>query len=470
MEKKSNILLLLGYLYVVLPILIFVIGWCNVWTAILGTVVILASGYFLYKNAPKLWLPSSKKDIFLLVSIFVITLVWVYSSGIGALVFQNSDHNCRNPIFELLVTQPWPVDSENGLAILTYYIGFWMPAALIGKIFNSVQLGYYFQILWATIGIFLFFYYVLATLKHKNIVPVLIFIFFSGLDVIGAYLTRGLYASFLNPTTHMEWWYPGFQFSSMTTQLYWVFNQAIPAWIILMLLYHQKNNKNIIFLYSCMLLHSTLPAIGMLPFVVYWGLKNGLPDGENIFLPRNVLSAIKSCLTFENILGGGLIATVSYLYLSNNVSGGSSGWIIPLPHIWMFHFLEWGIFVLCIWRYVKNRAVLKIACLMLIICPLIIIGHSADFCMRATIPALTVVYLCVVQVLDDKTIFNNKKTSIILILTLILGAFTPIHEMTRTIVKTRQGVTKAAPKLSFDNFYGWKQGNMFLELVGKVRK
>ena len=107
---------------------------------------------------------------------------------------------------------------------------------------------------------------------------------------------------------------------------------------------------------------------------------------------------------------------------------------------------------------------------MLIICPLVIIGHSADFCMRATIPALTVVYLCVVQVLDDKIIFNNKKTSIILILALVLGAFTPIHEMTRTIVKTRQGVTKAVPKLGFDNFYGWKQGNMFLELVGKVRK
>ena len=470
MEKKSNLFVLMGYIYVILPILIFTIGWCNIYTAIVGTVIIIISFYFLYKNAPQIWMPSNKKEIFLLISIFLITLIWVYSSGIGALVFQNLDHNCRNPIYELLVTQSWPVESTNGLAILTYYIGFWMPSAGIGKIFNNIQIGYYFQILWATVGIFLFFYYVLATLKHKNIFPVLIFIFFSGLDVVGTYLTRGADVSFLNPITHMEWWYSGFQLSSMTTQLYWVFNQAIPAWIVLMLLYHQKNNKNIILLYSCMLLHSTLPAIGILPFVAFWGLKNGLPNNENILLPKNIYSAIKSAITFENVIGGGFIAVISYLYLSSNVSGGYLGYVIPLPLIISFHFLEWGIFVLCIWSYVKNKTLLLIACLMLIFYPLICVGQSADFCMRATIPALVVVYLTIVQTIDDKLIFKNKSVSIILILSLILGAFTPIHEISRTVILTSKGFTKAESALGFDNFYGWKDNNTFLKYVGKNRE
>ena len=220
MEKKSGILVWAGYFYIILPILIFFIGWCNSLTAVTGVICILISSFFLYKNTPKIWFPSTKKEIILLGSIFVISLIWVYSSGIGALVFQNFDHNCRNPIFELMVNQNWPVESSNRLAILTYYIGFWLPPAVVGKIFHSTQIGYYAQVLWASIGVFLFFYYVLATLKKKTLWPVILFIFFSGLDIIGEFLIHGGSRTFFNPVSHLEWWYPGMQFSSFTTQLY----------------------------------------------------------------------------------------------------------------------------------------------------------------------------------------------------------------------------------------------------------
>ncbi len=469
MEKKSGILVWAGYFYIILPILIFFIGWCNSLTAVTGVICILISSFFLYKNTPKIWFPSTKKEIILLGSIFVISLIWVYSSGIGALVFQNFDHNCRNPIFELMVNQNWPVESSNRLAILTYYIGFWLPPAVVGKIFHSTQIGYYAQVLWASIGVFLFFYYVLATLKKKTLWPVILFIFFSGLDIIGEFLIHGGSRTFFNPVSHLEWWYPGMQFSSFTTQLYWVFNQAIPAWIITMLIYLQRNNKNMIFIYSCMFLHSTLPAIGILPFLAYCGLKNNLPDNHGILSLKNILNSIKTALTFENIAGGGIITIVTYLYLSNNVAGGNFALRIPHPTVWIFYLLEAGIFVLCIWKYNKKNVILYLITIMLLIYPFIRIGFSNDFCMRATIPALVLLYLLVVQTFDRGDIQKDKPILVIMIASLLIGAVTPLHEMTRTIVRTASGITKVKPDLGFDNFFGWKEDNSFLKYFGKKK-
>ena len=249
MQKTSPWLVRLAYLYLVLPVFIFITGWCNIPTALAGGLIILGSLFFTCKNAPSLWMPQNKQQLHFLCMVGIISLTWVYLSGIGALSFQNLDHNCRNPLFELLVTQPWPVVLDNPPAILTYYIGFWMPSALVGKLAHSIQLGYYAQVVWASLGVFLVFYLILATVKRKNYGPIVLFILFSGMDLAGCIL-MGKTTLVTAPLAHLEWWYPAFQFSSFTTQLIWVFNQALPAWLAVLLLYHEKNNKSLAFIYA----------------------------------------------------------------------------------------------------------------------------------------------------------------------------------------------------------------------------
>lgn len=455
-EKKSRFFVWLGYLYIILPVLIFFAGWCNLQTAIVGFVVILISAFFLFRNAPELWIPSTRKEKFLLAVIFVISLIWVYSSGIGALVFQNPDHSCRNPIFELLVQESWPVESVDNPAVLTYYIGFWLASAVIGKLTHSVQIGYYSQILWAASGVFLFFYYVLATLNKKVLWTVVLFIFFSGLDILGEILLYGTHSTAFMISSHLDCWYRKMQFSSFTTQLYWVFNQAVPAWIITMLFYHQKNNKNIVFIYSCMFLHSTLPAIGILPFAIYCGLRN-----------NNIKNAIKSALTFENIVGGGVITLVTCFYLSNNIFGRKFGFSSIGFSDWIFFFLEAGIFIFCICEYNRKNILIYLVTLMLLFYPMIKIGYGIDFCMRATIPAQVLLYLLVVKTFDSGEILKNKKILTILMTAILIGAFTPFHEMVRTYTQTLRGITKIEANLRFETFYGWKKDNLFLKYFGK---
>ncbi len=475
MQKNSKIPVILGYLYIIIPIIIFFIGWCNIYTAVLGTVIILVSLYYAIKNAPKIWVPENKKQIFLLLVTLLIVLIWVYSSGIGALVFQNTDHYQRNAIFEILVKQPWPVIEQKQSIIMTYYIGFWLPSAVIGKIFNNIQIGYYFQIFWASLGVFLFFYYVLSVLKRKTIFPIILFIFFSGLDAIGNFFINSedlLYFSFPYFFRHLENWSIFYQYSSNTTLLYWVFNQAIPAWVITMLLLNEKSNKNILFIYSCMFLHATLPAIGVLPIIFYLIIKNGYNKTEKIFNFKQVKSIIFSTITFQNLIGGLSIMMISYLYLSNNISSEKSYMMYPSSKVHLlcyilFILFEVGLYLMFLFKKYKTNILFYIMTFGFLFYPFVIIGESCDFCMRASIPLFVILYFFILKYFDDTSVKMWKTAEYLLIIFFLTGAMTPLHEIYRTVYCTKQGYTKVTPKLEGDNFFGYINNNKFLKYFGK---
>ena len=108
--------------------------------------------------------------------------------------------------------------TETGMTTkgLIYYIGFWMPAAAVGKLFGLTT-GYCFQAVWAVIGIFLVYMLISSILKEIKIWPLLVMIFFSGMDILGYFLVNGGFEN-LHPADHLEWWC-NFQFSSMTTAI-----------------------------------------------------------------------------------------------------------------------------------------------------------------------------------------------------------------------------------------------------------
>ena len=70
-------------------------------------------------------------------------LIWVILSGIGSFLYQNSDFTHRNPIYHDLCNYNWPVlynlSQSSVHAALSYYFSWWLPPALIAKIF---ALGY----------------------------------------------------------------------------------------------------------------------------------------------------------------------------------------------------------------------------------------------------------------------------------------------------------------------------------------
>ena len=492
MKRVKKLLCILLVAYLVLPFLIFVGGWMKLYIAIPVILIVVFCGWRVCEEMPELWMPEWTRDN-IIKALFIVGVfaIWVYYSGIGKFVFQNADHATRNGIFNILVEYDWPI--VNGKILpenqnlmnktgMIYYIGFWLPAALIGKV-AGLRAGYYAQAVWALMGIVLTYFMICHYFRKLKIWPVLVFIFFSGLDIVGVYLTS---MDIVNSGTiwHLEWWGTPYQYSSMTTQLFWVFNQAIPAWLCTMLIYIQKNNRNMIYILACCMLNCTLPFIGLFAIVIFMCATRKSPEKE-CTLQKRFIYLIKDTCTIQNVIGGGCIGILSFLYLLGNVSGthimnkNSRGYEFDnsLAKLVLFLILDLGVNVVVLYQYYKKEKIFYFVVLGLCIIPIIRIGYSNDFCMRVSIPGLFLIMLWCIDVLGKS--WNQKKYVLFggLVFLLVVGSATPVCEFRRTFTETYHRINAGEIVYSEDsemvnilnspNFSGNIEQNIFYKYLAK---
>lgn len=481
--KMTKRIVSCAYVYITLPILIFCIGWLKWYWAAVCVVPITISLFKLIKSGCiNCELQISKQGLIKLFLAFMFIAFWVFISGIGGMSYQTSDHEARTAIFRALVEYDWPVRANTSNRSLIYYIGYWLPAAVVGKIFGY-QIGYWFQAVWAVIGIF-FVYYMLCIWRKKILLwPLFVLFFFSGLDYVGALLLNRGWTSLLDPV-HLEWWAIDFQYSSITTQLFWVFNQGVPAWVVTLLILLQEKKSNVLFIVSTLMLSSTFPFVGLLPFVVYVILKN--VSFRQKQWKNEIINLSKNVLSFQNIVGVVVIGIVCLIYLVANVSAGNiSGdtmtggteefydFSATLLKYILFCAVEFGVYALLIARKHRN-GFFYISLGTLFICPLIKVGGAHDFCMRASIPALFVLMLLVMDSLEEY--YNNKQRKNLLTLSVLLGigAITPSNEIHRSFINTISSAEKKESSqyaeysiedqvLEYDNFSGMLLEGIFKE-------
>lgn len=434
------------YAYITLPIIIFLSTWIKPAIGIPLTVLVLFSLLLVFRKSPVLFDFNFKENWRCLLIAFVVIAVWVCFSGVQKTVYQNSDSYIRNGILEVLVKNEWPVfiENDNQTVMLIYYIGFWLPSALVGKIFG-VEAAYFCLYLWTLLGVFITYLLICNLMKRVRLWPLLLFIFFSGLDIVGMLIKLAYKSDFidgLSLITHLEWW-NRWQLSSFTTQLFWVFNQAVPAWVATLLVLNQKNNGNIVFILGSLFLSSTFPLVGLIPIAVYVSVRNIVYSEKKTFQEY-----VRSMLTYENIIGGGITGIISFLYLKGNYSSQSiavslednSSFAKTIILYALFVFLEFFLFYMVIFRYQKKNPLYYVTFVWLCLCPLIKVGYSVDFCMRASIPSLVVLYLLVASSLES---MKKEKSWLLFFLMglLALGAVTPLFEINRTIYNTAESLT-----------------------------
>jgi len=491
-QKLDRIMFETSVVYIALPVFIFLAGWLRLTVAIPACVIFLISLYMMLKNRPDTisWHLTRAQWGVVLAS-FLILALWVFFSGQGGFSFQNSDFHYRNAIFRDLIEKPWPVmydysaqniPSDGGIAvgldtmILTYYIAFWLPGALVGKIF-----GWYaanaFLYFWALLGVSLITYYLFRTLRNVSVWSVIILIFFSGLDLLGyLLLSKGVMPG---PIAHIEWW-SGLQYSSNTTLLYWVFNQTIAIWLAILLILNLKNTRSLLFLYAMLLLHGPFPFLGLLP-IVLWKAYQGYPlrISPKSNLDENAVKTIllwawngvRRAITFENVCGGILVLAIIYLYLSNNISGRKVGVNAPTINMFLLFIFEGGLYLLFLFADHRKNPLYWICIGSLLVIPFFAVGDGQNFCMRVSIPALFMIQILIQKTLlgkeEEKTATNTKLTApirqditakssgkpaayahgtlsvinrrfvkCILVILLIIGAAVPIQEMSRSVVYT----------------------------------
>jgi len=430
-------------LYLIIPFIIFCMGWLRLSVAIPATIIIVWAVWQLFKQIPPVQLPITNYQFpyYLL----LITFTWTLLSGVGGYTFQNWDHHWRNAVLHDLINYDWPVfysTPESGpIKMLVYYVGYWLPSALVGKLLGW-QAANFFLFLWTWLGVTLVALHLASALKTAPTKAILLLIFFSGMDALGTLFLAPEYPTLFPAMTHLEIWNGSLQYSSFTTQLFWVFNQAVPAWLCIMsivtlsdsegsLLQNHETLRSaqsdirgqLFLLWSLCFFFAPLASIGLLPYLLIELIKQ-----------TNFKSPFKN-LRWDILLAAVIIFLLSAFFFTSNTAAQSRGFqSLALKDFFIFFLLEGGILWLLLAPVKWRDPRWTVTGLLLAIIPFIELGSGNDFVMRASIAPLFYLMMMVGEV-----IFQNTPPRVLrftFYFLLLLGSLTPLYEMDRSVYRT----------------------------------
>lgn len=442
-----------AYLYIILPIIIFFLTWLKFYIGIPMVIILVWSLIILLKkdylnNAAEISLPKKH-----LIGISITILLWTWLSGQGGFFFQTWDYHWRNAVFRDLINFEWPVIySETGNA-LVYYIMHWIVPALFGKLFGWTG-GNIVLLLWTYIGLMITYILILYVTKGNSIkhmwITVIIFITWSGLNNLGLYIMNffnqgGIYQGaeeeWLNSVTGIYVY--SYQYSGNNTLLSWVFNQTIVPWIAVPLALENRRISSFAFLGLVILPYAPIPFIGFLPVFIAFAIHYYLCRIKE----KNYQIALKETLSIPNLVA---VCTIFPIFLAfykcNNMN--YFGLYVPVQAydlkriciLMLFYLLEFGIYMLLIYKEYKRDILYYVVGISLIVIPIFRIGAGGDFCMRASIPSLFILMIMVLRyIFSKKYILNILNITLILVLSIAaLNPFMDYVNKAMEIYSTRQ--------------------------------
>lgn len=435
-------------LYLVLPFIIFLLGFFKSFFSIPVSVILLWITWRICRSFKDEQEQGKRRDLF---TFLLVLLLWVGLAGIGGYAFQNFDFNARNAVFRDLINYQWPVfypsmDTGGSQYALVYYFGYWLIPALIGKLVGW-QLANFILYLYSAVGIFFVIVLLARLMKTTLTKAILLMVFFSGMDFLIVLLKHSMFPDYYPyiwpPIAHLEWW-GTFQFSAFTTQLFWVFNQAIPTWVCTALFLNSKDKKISVFLLGLNVFFAPLPALGF-AFLIFARVLNDLlnpTEKKQGKLLSQLWERSKDLFTIENILGGGIIGITSFFFMFTNQSKSFvdqtqiSAWIIL--DIFLCILFEW----LLLWFLLREKRKTDITWYLMaaffIIVLFTTISGSYLLSKRSTIAPLMLLMVWVGEALQKKE-FKYRSA---LLLLLVIGAATSVYEINRSVYRTFQYYTQ----------------------------
>ena len=450
-------------LFIALPLLCFFLGWLKWYWAGLACIALSVCLLTSWKQAEHNADYISEKQFCIsvrtLILIVLISTVFSFFCGVGRFWAQSNDYPVRNAVFRDLILYDWPVYYDKYSGALSYYIAIWLPAALPGKLVSlaggsakaAFLVGNICLFVYFVAGLTIMFLLIARCLNVENSKHVCLlifgFFFFSGLDAVAP--------QYEDWFLHFEWWSGLFQYSSMTTCICWVFNQALIPWICMALILNEKTVSDYILIGMCCLLSGPFPFVGYFIYCLANGVKRlvdqiKIKEGKKFAKEFFSVSNICSVLFVFPFVGSYLMSNSAF---DSFDSGGpifeASGWV-PFQFVLylLFLMIEFGIFAILIFSDNKKNYLFYITLIQLIAYPLFHLGDNSDFTMRASLPGLFVMYVLCYQYLlkripNTENIRKNQKTKrniefkkqqiplLLLVLCLIIGAVTPSAELLR---------------------------------------
>jgi hypothetical protein len=430
--------LTLGYL--TLPLVMFCVGWLR-WSLGLPLAILLSVSA--YGACPRD--PADDEPAALLSRVWpwalAVALAWVMLSGSGPIGFQTADWLKHNAMLKAAMQASWPVyfadapaRPEPGQAALVYYLAYYLPAAVVGKVLGWPA-GYVFLLGWTVLGVCLTLLWFVRLVGSSRIAITLpIFVFAGGLDALGILVLGRRWP----PWLHIEWWTLPWQYPSNIQLLLWVPQHALGAWLSTALMVDRGLRGALpsiaVLIVATALFWSPLASLGLLPFVVYWcaGRPGALLRGWRNWAACPlimVLAGFYGSLSHQlphGLISARILATVWRRYLL--FVGLKAG-------------LYAGLCALVLRRDRRSLALLGVAGITLLLLPLYRLGLYNDFVMRVSIPSLFVLWVLVARSLADAPATLARR---VLWGVFLIGAIGPLAQLAWAVTHFKVGIPDVA--------------------------
>jgi hypothetical protein len=352
---------------------------------------------------------------------FALSLIVLILGGEGRLLYANIDWQVRLAALRDMAVNPWPFvyASPAESDVLRAPVGMFLLPSLAFKALGNragdmallVQNSILLTVVMALAS-------QLFATRRAKLCALLAFLCFSGMDVIGDLVLNGMVGE------HLEDWM-GLQYSATITQAFWVPQHALAGWIGALGYMLWRTDRLPLCLYLAVLpltaLWSPLGLMGAMPFALLAGVRTimaGRLGARDILLP-----ALSSLLVVPSLL---------YMVAAGDAVGLR---LQPLPPTqWLtFQAIETLPYLIPLFlartALRLGRDTLWIIALWLAFIPIVQIGWSIDFMMRASATALA---LLAVMVADHLAATPDKRVWLIAVLA--IGSLTGAKEIRRALV------------------------------------
>ena len=423
--------------YLACPTAIFLAGWIVLPYGPIAAALVAVAVFAMVRRPRRGTMPTIGV---LAIPVLAIAALWCAVSGVGHLVFANADWIVRDAVLVDLVGKPWPVTYvlDDVATAMRAPIAFFLPVAVVGKLWG-LRAAEYALLAWTWLGVALVF---LTMLRDRPplkaaMIRVAIFVVFSGMDIVGQVTHFKPHAI----GEHIEWWAFLFQYSSMTTQLFWVPNHALPGWIAIAWLLGQDprrlNGAAAILFVAFTPLWSPLTAIGLAPIVAAAVVHRWV-----VIRPR---ALVREILDWRMLVPAAICLVLVFPYLiagSDKVASGSTAdvrWVGEdfVPRYVEFVLFEFVGFAVLLFMRDRRDLLLWVGVAVLLALPFYRFGPYNDLAMRSSIPALALIAIRLGAWLSTPFARKDSGARLIAIALLCVGAVTPFMEVARIFIKPR---------------------------------
>lgn len=391
----------LSLAYIGAPVVIFLAGYVRPLFALPAIAVLAFSLHRQSKVAEPAEQTLSPARLFAIVALASALAV---ALGFGGFAAQDGDYAKHNALFKDLMELEWPLayaDAGPDLRprVLNTYLGYYLPAALFGKVFG-VAAGFVFSFAWAAFGLVLAILWFLRLVGAPRFAYALLFLFFGGIDLLGHVAIAGKWPG-PEPLADLASWMMKGDLAAMNG-VFWIFpshpgtlanapHHVLPSWIAFLMMLddaiRRRSAKRALFLWATTFYASTFFALGMAPFVACALLQS----------PR-----VRDAITFENTLAFLATAGIALLYTASNEAAFTHGFLWEYVHplralsyLLLFYAVGIGLYLL-FWPGPADQAAaqfrpwLAIAVACVLAFPLYRIGPAMEFPVKALLPAVLV--------------------------------------------------------------------------------